>query len=115
MRDRPNGELNCWKLSLAHLRPYKSYTWIVYICESHSTPLDVLNLIFKARFTRFRGLSGLTRSGRCYTLEKLEKRRKEIGKGTTEPIRNKVIIGEAKEFLKVIRNLEYSVIQQLDK
>ena len=28
------------------------------------------------------GLSGLTRSGRCYTSEELEERRKEIGKGT---------------------------------
>ena len=55
-------------------------------------------------------LSGLTRSGRCYTLDELEKRRKEIGKGTTEPIRNKVITEEAEEFLKIIKNSEYSVI-----
>ena len=61
------------------------------------------------------GLSGLTRSGRCYTSEELEKRRKEIGKGTVEPVRNIVTTEEAKEFLKVIRNLEYSVIQQLNK
>ena len=60
-------------------------------------------------------LSGLTRSGRCYTLEELEKRRKEIGKGTTELVRSRVMIEEAKEFLKVIRNSEYSVIQQLNK
>ena len=56
------------------------------------------------------GLFGLTRSGCCYTPEELEKRRKEIGKGTTEPVRNKVITEEAEEFLKIIENLEYSVI-----
>ena len=53
----------------------------------------------------------LTRSGRYYTLEELEKRSKEIDKGTTEPVRNRVTIEEAKEFLKIIRNSEYSVIQ----
>ena len=61
------------------------------------------------------GLSGFTRSDRCYTLKELEKRRKEIGKGTVEPVRDKVTIEEAEEFLKVIRKSEYSVIQQLNK
>ena len=60
-------------------------------------------------------LSGLTRSGRCYTLEEIEKRRKEIGKSTTKPVRNRVITEEAEEFLKIIRNSEYSVIQQLNR
>ena len=55
-------------------------------------------------------LFGLTRSSHCYTSEELEKRRKEIGKGTPEPVRSKVTTEEAKEFLKVIRNSEYSVI-----
>ena len=41
----------------------------------------------------------------------LEKRRKEIGKGTAEPVRNRVTIEEAKEFLKTIRKVNYSVIQ----
>ena len=31
------------------------------------------------------GLSRLTKSGQCYTPEELEKRRKEIGKGTVTP------------------------------
>ena len=56
------------------------------------------------------GLSRLTMSGRYYTPEELEKRRKEVGKGTTKPIRNRVTTEEAEEFLKVIKNLEYSVI-----
>ena len=60
-------------------------------------------------------LFGLTRSGRCYTFEELEKRRKEMGKGTAEPVRNRVTTEKAEEFLKVIRNAEYSVIQQLNK
>ena len=61
------------------------------------------------------GLFGFTRSGYCYTPEVLEKRRKEIGKGEAEPVRNRVTTEEAEEFLKVIRNLEYNVIRQLNK
>ena len=61
------------------------------------------------------GLSVLTRSGHCYTLEELEKRRKGIGKGTTKLVRNRVTTEEAEEFLKIIRNSEYSVIQQLNR
>ena len=56
------------------------------------------------------GLFGLTRSGRCHTLEELEKRRKEIGKNTATPVRNRVTTEEAREFLKIIRNSEYNVI-----
>ena len=56
-------------------------------------------------------LSGLTRSGKCYTLVELEKRRKEIGKGTAEPVRNRVTTEEAEEFLKTIWKANYSVIQ----
>ena len=61
-------------------------------------------------FNTSSGLFGLIRSDRCYTLEELEKRRKEIGKGTAEPVRTRVTTEEAEEFLKVIRNSEYSVI-----
>ena len=57
------------------------------------------------------GLSGLIRSGQCYTPKELEKRRKEIGKGTTEPVRNRVTTKEAEEFLKIIRKADYSVMQ----
>ena len=60
-------------------------------------------------------LFGLTRSGHCYTLEELEKRRKEIGNGTFKLVRSKVTTKEAKELLEIIRNLKYSVIQQLNK
>ena len=56
------------------------------------------------------GVSRLTRSCRYYTLEELEKRRKEIGKVTIEPVRNKVTTEEVEEFLKVIRNSKYNVI-----
>ena len=49
------------------------------------------------------GLSGLTRSGRFYTLEELEKRRKEIGKGTAKPVKNRITTKEAEEFLKIIK------------
>ncbi|KAK9984498.1 hypothetical protein SO802_034023 [Lithocarpus litseifolius] len=38
----------------------------------------------KVFFNISSGLFGLTRSGCCYSPEKLEKRRKEIGKGVTE-------------------------------
>ena len=43
------------------------------------------------------GLARLTRSGRCYNPEELEKRRKEIGKSTAEPVRNRVTIEEARQ------------------
>ena len=48
------------------------------------------------------GLVGLTRYGQCYSFEELEKRRKEIGKSTVEPVRNRITIEEAEEFLKTI-------------
>ena len=56
------------------------------------------------------GLAILTRNGRCYTLEELEKWRKEIGKSIAEPIRIKVTTEEFKKFLKAIRKADYSVI-----
>lgn len=61
------------------------------------------------------GLARLIRSGRCYTYKELEKRRKELGKGTTKLVRNKVTTKEAEEFLKTIRKANYNVIQQLNK
>ena len=50
------------------------------------------------------GLVGLTRSGRCYKI------RKKLGKGTIEPVRNRVTTEEAEEFLRTIRKVDYSVI-----
>ena len=41
--------------------------------------------------------------------------RKEIGKSTTELVRNRVTTEEAEESLKTIRRANYSVIQQLNK
>ena len=61
------------------------------------------------------GLARLTRRGRCYTPKEIEKRRKEISKSTTEPIRNRVTTEEADEFFKTIRKVDYSVILQLNK
>ena len=57
------------------------------------------------------GLVGLTRSGRYYTPNELEKRRKEIGKGTVELVRNKVTTEETDEFFRTIRKADYSMIQ----
>jgi len=59
------------------------------------------------------GLPGLTKSGRCYTFEELEKKRNEIGKSAIEPVKNRVTTKEVKEFLKTIWKADYSVIQQL--
>ena len=56
------------------------------------------------------GLAGLIRSGRCCTPKELEKMRKEIGKGTVEPISNRVTTEEVEEYLKTIRKVDYSVI-----
>ena len=58
----------------------------------------------------FSGLARLTRSGRCCTPKELEKMRKEIGKGTVEPISNRVTTEEVEEYLKTIRKVNYSVI-----
>ena len=38
------------------------------------------------------------------------KEKEEIGKGTAELVRSRVTTEEVEEFLKVIRNSEYSVI-----
>ena len=56
------------------------------------------------------GLAELTRSGWYYTLEELEKMRKEIGKSISKPVRNKVITKEAEEFLKTIWKADYILI-----
>ena len=61
------------------------------------------------------GLSRLTRSGHCYTLEELEKRRKETDNSTVESVKNRVTTKEAEEFLKIIRNSKYIVIQQQNR
>ena len=55
IRDWPNNDPDYLKFAFAHLRPHKSYTGAVYICASRSAPSDMLNLIFKAQFARFRG------------------------------------------------------------
>ena len=57
------------------------------------------------------GLARLTKSDWYYTPEELRKRRKEIGKGMVELVRNRVTTEEAEEFLKTIRMVDYSVIQ----
>jgi hypothetical protein len=61
------------------------------------------------------GLGGITRSGRCYTPEELEKRRKEIGKAAEDPVKTKVAEDEAADFLRIIKSSEYSVVKQLSK
>ena len=64
------------------------------------------------------GQARLTKSGRFYILEELEKMSKKIGKSIAEPIRNRITIEEhsiAEELLKTIRKADYSVIQQLNK
>ncbi|KAL0004876.1 hypothetical protein SO802_012437 [Lithocarpus litseifolius] len=61
------------------------------------------------------GLARHTRSGQCYTLEELEKMRKEIGKGTIEPVRNKVTTEEVEEFLKTIRKVHRKALLKVLK
>ena len=52
------------------------------------------------------GLGGITRSGRCYTPEELERRRKEIGKAVEEPAKTKAAEDEAADFLRIIKSSE---------
>jgi hypothetical protein len=61
------------------------------------------------------GLGGITRSGRCYTPEKLEKRRKEIGKVVEDPVKTKAVEDEAADFLRIIKSSEYNIVKQLSK
>jgi hypothetical protein len=61
------------------------------------------------------GLGGITRSGRCYTPEELEKRRKEIGKAVEDPAKTKAAEDEAADFLRIIKSSEYTVVKQLSK
>uniref|UniRef100_A0A2N9FM24 Uncharacterized protein n=1 Tax=Fagus sylvatica TaxID=28930 RepID=A0A2N9FM24_FAGSY len=44
------------------------------------------------------GLGGITRSGRCYTPEELEKRRKEAGKAVEDPTKTKASRGRGRRF-----------------
>jgi hypothetical protein len=63
-------------------------------------------------------IGGLTRSGRCFTLEELEKQRKAKGKegvDVTEKINKPVTEEETNEFLKLMKHGEYSVVEQLKK
>ncbi|XP_022736187.1 uncharacterized protein LOC111289419 [Durio zibethinus] len=74
------------------------------------------------------GVGGITRSGRCYTPEALEKARKEKAKVGEEnenqsgldttlekEWQKPVSESEAGEFLKLIKHSEYSVVEQLNK
>uniref|UniRef100_A0A2N9IHC6 G-patch domain-containing protein n=1 Tax=Fagus sylvatica TaxID=28930 RepID=A0A2N9IHC6_FAGSY len=61
------------------------------------------------------GLGGITRSGRCYTPEELEKRRKETGKAVEDPTKTKAAEEEATDFLRIIKSSEYSIVKQLSK
>ena len=63
-------------------------------------------------------IGGLTRSGRCFTPEKLEKQRKAKGKegvDVTEEINKPVTEEETNEFLKLMKHSEYSVVEKLKK
>ena len=63
-------------------------------------------------------IGGLTRSGRCFTPEELEKQRKAKGiegVDVTEEINKPVTEEETNEFLKLMKHSEYSVVEQLKK
>ena len=61
------------------------------------------------------GLGGITRSGKCYTSEELEKRRKELGTTVKDPLKKKITKGEVEDFLRIIKNTKYSVVKQINK
>ncbi|XP_073261997.1 uncharacterized protein [Populus alba] len=63
-------------------------------------------------------IGGLTRSGRCFTPEELEKQRKAKGKekvDITEEINKPFTEEETNEFLKLMKHSEYSIVEQLKK
>ncbi|XP_073264245.1 uncharacterized protein [Populus alba] len=57
-------------------------------------------------------VGGLTRSGRCFTLEELENHKKDKGKNVveTEEVNKPVSDEEANEFLKLMRHSEYGMV-----
>lgn len=65
-------------------------------------------------------ISGLTRSGRCYTPEELERQRKAKGKEVLDldkefEVNKPVTEEETNEFLKLMKHSEYSIVDQLKK
>ena len=65
-----------------------------------------------------KALSRLTRSGRCFTPEELEKQRKAKGKegvDVIEEINKPVTKEETNEFLKLMKHSEYSVVESSRK
>ncbi|XP_061965260.1 uncharacterized protein LOC133689413 [Populus nigra] len=65
-------------------------------------------------------IGGLTRSGRCFTPEELERQRKAKGKEIVDAFKgmevNKPISeDESNEFLKLMKHSEYSMVDQLKK
>ena len=75
--------------------------------------------------TNITGIGGMTRSGRCYTPEELERRRKGKDKVGEEPIvtfpeedapvKEPVTEKDVEDFLKYVKNSEYNIIEQLSK
>ena len=55
MHDQPNNDPDYRNLTFAHSRLHKSYIGAIYICVSCSAPSEILNLIFKTWFARFKG------------------------------------------------------------
>ncbi|XP_073261302.1 uncharacterized protein [Populus alba] len=65
-------------------------------------------------------ISGLTRNGRCFTPEELEKQRKAKGKEVLDldkefEVNKPVTEEETNEFLKLIKHSEYCIVDQLKK
>jgi hypothetical protein len=65
-------------------------------------------------------INGLTQSGRCFTLEELEKQRKAKGKEAMDfdkelEVNKLVIEEEINEFLKLMKHSEYCIVDQLKK
>jgi hypothetical protein len=75
--------------------------------------------------TNITGIRGMTRSGRCYTPEELERRRKGKDKAGEEPVitfpeeeapvKEPVTEKDVEDFLKYVKNSEYSIVEQLSK
>jgi hypothetical protein len=71
--------------------------------------------------TNITGIGGMTRSGRCYISEELERRRKGKDKVGEEPVvtfpeeeapvKEPVTEKDIEDFLKYVKNSEYSIIE----
>ncbi|XP_019260735.1 PREDICTED: uncharacterized protein LOC109238716 [Nicotiana attenuata] len=83
------------------------------VVDTRAVPWNYQQVVMECHGKETTTISGMTRSGRCYTPEKLSGLRQ--GNECNVPPKNVVTDAEAQEFLRKIKASEYSVVDQLKK